>query len=133
MFNIPYDIITHLLSIFSVTLIIANFLSSNLTKSKKFHFNDGVILLIIFLAALGIGSIVETIEYTGYLMWGQGEGFFQFGTGDYDGMDMIDKLTVVVGGGYFDTMTDLICNMVGALFAVILFCVVFFIFKRKNI
>ena len=44
------------------------------------------------------------IEFSGYLIWGQGEGFFAFGSGDYSGLyDEINLLTIV-GGGYFDTM-----------------------------
>jgi uncharacterized membrane protein YjdF len=129
-FNIPYDVITHILGFFTVTIVIANFLSFSLTKSKKFKFNDFIVLMMIFLAALGIGAIVETMEFTGYLVWGQGEGFFQFGSGDLNNADL---LTQVVGGGYFDTMGDLICNMVGALSAVILFWMTFFIFKKQTI
>lgn len=133
LFNIPYDYITHVLGIFSATLVIGNFLSYTLTKNKKFHFNDIMILSMIFLAGLGIGSLVETTEYTGYLTFGLGEGFFQFGTGDYDGMNTMDKLTMIVGGGYFDTMGDLICNSIGALIAVILFGINFFVMKKKYI
>lgn len=133
LFNIPYDYITHILGIFSATIIIANFLSFSLIKSKKFKFNDFTVLIVVFLAALGIGALVETMEFAGYLVWGQGEGFFQFGSGDYTEINNIDFLTQIVGGGYFDTMEDLICNIVGALSAVILFGVSFFIFKKENI
>jgi uncharacterized membrane protein YjdF len=133
LFNIPYDYITHILGIFSVTLVIGNFLSYSLAKDRKFHFNDFMVLSMIFLAALGIGSIIETIEYGGYLTFGLGEGFFQFGTGDYDRMDIMDRLTLIVGGGYFDTMGDLICNSIGALSAVILFGVNFFVLKRNYV
>jgi uncharacterized membrane protein YjdF len=131
LFNIPYDYITHVLGIFAATLVAANFLSHNIKRSEKLSFSNLMVLFIIFLAGLGIGSIVETMEYTGYLTFGLGEGFFQFGTGDYDGMNTMDKLNMVVGGGYFDTMGDIICNMIGAFCAVILFAVNFFA-RRKN-
>jgi uncharacterized membrane protein YjdF len=133
LFNIPYDWITHVLGIFAATLVAANFLSHNLKRSKKSGFNNFAVLFIIFLAGLGIGSIVETMEYSGYLTFGLGEGFFQFGTGDYDGMSTEDKLNLVVGGGYFDTMGDLICNSIGALAAVMLFSANFFARKKDYV
>jgi uncharacterized membrane protein YjdF len=48
-------------------------------------------------------------------------------------MDIMDRLTLIVGGGYFDTMGDLICNSIGALSAVILFGVNFFVLKRNYV
>jgi hypothetical protein len=133
LFGIPYDVITHILGLFSATLAVADFFSFGFTKSKKFHSDDAVLLLMIFLAGLGIGALVETMEYTGYLMWGQGEGFFQFGSGDYEGLNTTDKLTQIVGGGYFDTMTDLIHNMIGGMLAIILFGLNFFLLKREYV
>ena len=133
LFGIPYDNITHVLGIFAATLMIANFFSFGLTKSKKFHSKDFMLFIMIFLAGLGIGAIVETMEYTGYLVWGQGEGFFQFGSGDYQGVNTTDKLTQIVGGGYFDTMDDLIHNIMGGVCGVALFGVSFFVFKKDFI
>lgn len=129
--GIPYDYITHIFGVFSATLVAGNFLSYTLTKHNKAHFNAPLVLFIIFLAGLGIGSLAETIEFAGYLRWGEGEGFFQFGTGDYEELSSIERLTQIVGGGYFDAMEDLICNIIGALFAVMLFSVNFFIFKKQ--
>jgi uncharacterized membrane protein YjdF len=132
-FNIPYDTLTHFLSTFAATILVADFLSFSLTKSKKFKFNDFIVLLLVFLAALGIGALFETMEFTGYLAWGHGQGFFQFGSGDYGNLYNADLLTQIVGGGYFDTMKDLMINMVGALVGVILSWFNFFILKREEI
>jgi uncharacterized membrane protein YjdF len=129
--GIPYDYVTHFLGIFTVTLLIANVLSSKLKKHDIVL--DFIVFLIIFLAGLGIGSIVETMEFTGLLIWGEGEGFFQFGAGDYEGLNNQDTLQKIVGGGYFDTMEDLIVNSLGALSAVILFSVAFFKFGKHKI
>jgi len=133
LFGIPYDNITHVLGLFSVTLMIANFFSFGFTKSRKLCTKDFVLFSMIFLAGLGIGALVETMEYTGYLVWGQGEGFFQFGSGDYQEVNTTDKLTQIVGGGYFDTMDDLIHNIIGGACAVALFGVNFFVFKKDYI
>ncbi len=130
LFGIPYDNITHILGLFSATLVIANFFSFGLAKSKKFHSKDLLLFLMIFLAGLGVGALIESMEYGGYLLWGRGDGVFQFGSGDYDGLNTTDKLTQIVGGGYFDTMDDLVHNMLGDLCAVALFGVNFFVFKK---
>jgi predicted neutral ceramidase superfamily lipid hydrolase len=131
--SIPYDVITHVLGIFAATLIAANFLSYYLKTRKGFIINDITLLCMIFLIGLGIGSVVETMEFSGYLIWGAGEGFFQFGTGDYNGLNDCGKMTDIVGGGYFDTMEDLIANISGAGAAVALLGINFFVLKRKLI
>ena len=118
-FFIPYDYITHFVGIFSITLVIATFLSSDLSRDHKLRTRDLVILSLVVLAGLGIGSLVETIEFGGYLAWGKGEGFFQFGTGDYEILGQEAHLVDIVGGGYFDAMWDLIVNLLGALLAVL--------------
>ncbi len=132
-FNIPYDTITHFIGLFTAALVIANVLSVNLSKDKKFKLNDFVILFLVFLGALGVGSIIENMEYGGYLIWGEGEGFFEFGKGDYQELSDPDKLTLIVGGGYFDAMQDLIANLAGALLGVVLFGVLFFGFKKGKV
>jgi uncharacterized membrane protein YjdF len=128
-FFIPYDYITHFVGIFSITLIIANLLSYYLLKDKKFRTKDWVILLLVVLSGLGVGSLVETIEFGGYLVWGMGEGFFQFGTGDYVALSQETNLVDIVGGGYFDAMGDLVVNLIGALSAVLVYLCYFKIKK----
>ena len=132
-FPIPYDYVTHFLGVFAATLIIANILSNKLPKNKKFNFSSFLILLLILLGGLGVGSIVENIEFGGYLYWGHGEGFFEFGTGDYEELINPDKMKNIVGGGYFDAMEDLIVNLIGAFLATTLFGITFFIFKKERI
>ena len=125
--GIPYDYITHFIGLFTATLIIANLLFGYLgkdTPSKKLPF-----FLIIFIAGLGVGSIIETIEFSGYLTWGIGEGFFQFGAGDYGGLEDLNNMQTIVGGGYFDTMEDLIVNSIGSLLATTFFALIYY---RKN-
>jgi uncharacterized membrane protein YjdF len=130
-FFIPYDYITHFVGIFSITLIIANLLSYYLLKDKKFRTKDWVILLLVVLSGLGVGSLVETIEFGGYLAWGMGEGFFQFGTGDYVALSQEANLVDIVGGGYFDAMGDLVVNLIGALSAVLVYLCYFKIKKTS--
>jgi uncharacterized membrane protein YjdF len=132
-FGIPYDFITHFAGIFSITLVIANFLSFSFSKNKKFRSDDIIILVLILLAGLGVGSIVENMEFTGYLFFGEGEGFFAFGPGDYVDLAGVDKLTLIVGGGYFDAMEDLLVNLLGAFVAVLVYYFNFFIIKKELI
>ena len=132
-FLVPYDYITHFVGIFSSALVACNFLSHYFSKDFRFRKNDSLILFVCFISGLGIGSIVETMEFGGYLLWGEGEGFFQFGEGDYEGLNDPDKMTLIVGGGYFDCMEDLIANSLGAMSAVLLFGVSYFKLGRKRI
>jgi len=87
----------------------------------------------VFLCALGIGSVVESMEFMGYLKWGEGEGFFQFGSGDYEGLKGSDNMLTIIGGGYFDAMEDLIVNSLGALSGVLLIGIEFFLFKKDRV
>ena len=130
---IPYDWITHFLGIFAATIVIANFLSSSLTKSKKFKFNDSMILFIAFLAALGIGALVELLEFSGYILLGPGDSIFQLATVDFAETSSGNIITDMFSGLYGDTIGDFICNVIGALVAVILFSVNFFKFKREKV
>jgi len=131
--SIPFDIVTHFLGIFAATIIVGNILSPLL--HKRYRAQDLVILFMILLGGLGVGSLIENSEFTGYLILGEGKGGFRFGEGDVDtipGVDL-DELTYLVGGGYFDAMWDLLVNLAAALTAVIVFALVFYRFKRQRI
>ena len=111
-FPIAWDHITHFVGIFTAAIFFFNFLKDHFKESKKMH--NGMLLFIILLAALGIGSLVENIEFAGYLFLGEGEGALYFGQGDaVPGVDT-DMLNFA-GGGWFNTMWDLVVNFLGAL------------------
>jgi hypothetical protein len=72
-----------------------------------------LILMAVFLAASGVGAVVELSEFVGYLQYGTGDGAFQFGPGDglagKEGSDLIDSL----GGGWINEGWDFIYNTIG--------------------
>lgn len=72
-----------------------------------------LLLMAVFLAATGVGAIVELSEFVGYLFAGQGEGAFMFGPGDgvagLKGTDLIDAL----GGGWINEGWDFVYNTIG--------------------
>jgi uncharacterized membrane protein YjdF len=70
------------------------------------------------LAAIGLTSMNEIIEYFGAYFLGSGQGLLYYGAGDF--------------GAYADTAWDLICNTLGALCAVIIMTSCNVIFCKKT-
>jgi len=132
LFNIPYDIITHFVGIFAATLWACNILSPLL--QRPYTRRQFTIFFFIVLSGIGVGSLIENAEYVGYLIYGEGKGGFRFGAGDIDGdFTIIDELTAIVGGGYFDTMYDLLVNLAAAILAAWLFAYLYYKKKRNKI
>ena len=81
-------------------------------------FNNIFLLFIVLLVSLGIGSLIENLEFGGYLFLGEGEGGLYFGEGDAaPGVDT--DMRNIAGGGWFNAMWDLVFNLLGALAAII--------------
>src|SRR3989344_2919738 len=79
-FTFQYDHLTHFVGGFSISVLLVNYLKKYFSNKK---INNIFLIIIAFLATLGIGSIIEIIEYAGYLVFGEGQGFLYFGgTGD---------------------------------------------------
>lgn len=108
---LEFDMIMHFSAGFAIALVLYGYLKYEMDGSK---FKYG---LIAFLCTLGITSLNEIIEYFGYYFLGPGEGLLFYGTGDF--------------GGYADTAWDLVCNTLGAFFAVFL-AIVLSNFARKK-
>ncbi|MBW2969655.1 hypothetical protein KY309_02630 [Candidatus Woesearchaeota archaeon] len=74
-----------------------------------------LLVIVVFFAAMGVGAMVELIEFLGYLSLGFGEGALMFGTGDgiagLGGTDLIDAL----GGGWINEGWDFVFNTFGIL------------------
>ena len=112
-FFIQYDHITHFVGLLVVSILVYNFLSQYFTKNKVHNF---IILVMILLVSLGIGSLVEEIEYIGYLKLGTGQGLLRFGgLGDTPFDDENLRAMDIQGGGWINTMIDLNYNFIGAL------------------
>ncbi|MBI4452955.1 hypothetical protein HY637_05990 [Candidatus Woesearchaeota archaeon] len=90
--GIRFDHYMHFLGGFSLALIGDRMFCERFGKPKRFF------LLMIF--ALGIGAIGEVLEWVGYGVLGEGDGFFFYGIGDE--------------GEWRNSMLDLAFNFFGA-------------------
>ncbi len=91
--------------------------------SEKFTFRTLILILLVFFVTLGVGSVVENVEYVGYLLLGPGEGGLKFGTGDVSNVEDVERGIEITVGGWYNTMRDLINNLVGAAIGTILMAV----------
>jgi len=94
-----WDIVTHVFGIYAVTLFLYNIM---LSLTKKHHV---LLFFIVILAGLGVGVLIEFVEFVGFVKVGFGEGFLGRGFGDYD--------PKIVSSDYIDTIEDLFWNFVG--------------------
>ena len=128
---ISWDHVTHFAAIFSFTLLFFQYARQYM--DHKFSRKNFTFMFLVLLGGLGVGSIIETAEFTGFMIFGFGEGGFLFGAGDsYGGVQNITETDLnVVGGGYFNTMYDLLWNALGAVAAIILMVAVHHRKKKK--
>jgi len=114
---IQWDHITHFLGELPYALLFFNFFSQ-WADTKWLTKKNLLLLIAIFLAAFGVGAVVEMSEFLGYLKLGFGDGALMFGPGDsvagFEGSDLIDA----IGGGWINTGWDLIFNTTGILFGI---------------
>ncbi len=114
---IQYDHFTHFIGMFAVSLLIFNLFKKYFSSSKL---NNVLILIMVILASLGIGSLIESIEYLGFLKFGTGPGLLKFGgLGDTITEETLRDIDLI-GGGWINTMEDLIYNFLGAFLGTIL-------------
>ncbi|MBI2110054.1 hypothetical protein HYT58_02700 [Candidatus Woesearchaeota archaeon] len=109
-FPFEYDLFTHIFGIFAYSIMFYNYFKKDFTKNLMA--NLWVIVLII-LASLGVGSVIEMVEFSGYLYFGQGEGFLLYGAGDF-------QPNAGPSADYIDSMYDMFYNLFGALVGVII-------------
>ncbi|MEM4246973.1 MAG: hypothetical protein QXR48_00065 [Candidatus Woesearchaeota archaeon] len=128
---LQWDHVTHCFPLFSFTVFLYNFAYPWMAE-RFWSTKTWAVLLIVLLSGLGIGAVIENIEFAGYLSLGYGEGGLFFG-GPGDGqplttaqMDAIQDL----GGGYINTELDLVWNAFGTIAAIILMS--FICFARKK-
>ena len=115
---IRWEIITHLAGGFAFSLLMFNWMQQ--WMENKFCKKNLLIIMAIFLAATGVGAVVEISEFVGYLSLGFGEGAFMFGPGDglagKVGSDLIDA----IGGGWINEGWDFINNTIGIIIGMII-------------
>ncbi|MEM3154232.1 MAG: hypothetical protein QW165_01545 [Candidatus Woesearchaeota archaeon] len=111
---IQWDHLTHFFGALPFALLFSRFFGQ--WMDSQFCTKKNLLLwMAVFLAATGVGAVVEISEFIGYLQLGFGEGTFQFGPGDgiegKEGSDLIDAL----GGGWINEGWDFIFNTIGIL------------------
>jgi VanZ family protein len=128
--GIPWDYVTHFFPFIIVAVFFFHFLSQYM--SEKFTFKALIIILLVFFSTLGIGSVVENVEYVGYLILGPGEGGLKFGTGDTSNIADVERGIEITVGGWYNTMRDLINNLIGAAIGTVLMAVHKYCIPKKK-
>ena len=103
--NYHYDLMVHAVGIFFFSLAFCHMMYLHLKKGLK---SKMLTFVILFFFMLGIGGFNEVLEYVGFDVLGQGEGFLEFGDGD----------TTAGGGPWENASLDLIANIVGSLIGI---------------
>jgi hypothetical protein len=116
---LQWDHVTHGFPLFAFTAFLFNFarpwMSDRFWSAKTWG-----VLAIVLLAGLGIGAVIENIEFAGFLALGFGEGaLFMGGAGDGLPDGELENAILEAGGGYFNTELDLVWNAIGAIAAFI--------------
>ena len=117
---IQWDHFTHVLPIMAVSMLFFRFLKPYM--DDRFSFKTFLLILVALTAALGAGTFIEKAEFAGFLVNGFGEGGFAFGAGDALPGQVATTVEEIeaFGGGWFNTMWDLIYNFFGALIGIII-------------
>lgn len=118
---IAWDHFTHVLPCFAFALFFFQFLKQFMSK-RLFSTKTIFLIFIVILAASGIGVGIELFEFSGFLINGFGEGALAFGAGDACQGQLVSTIEEIdaYGGGWFNTMYDLIWNSIGVLLGVII-------------
>ena len=112
---ISWDYLTHFIGVFAATVTIFPMLSQYFSNDKKHNI---LIVILMVLLGLGVGALIEQIEFISYNIFGEGTGFFRFG-------GLGDTSTGNILGGYINSMLDLQYNFLGAVVAVIIMLVLY--------
>ncbi len=105
---LAYDTIGHFLITLIFAYIIFNFIA------KKFNIKTLSTITLIFLVVsivLAFGVLIEIIEFSGYMILGEGEGILMAGPGD--GFGPLEM--------YIDVVQDLIINTLGAILGALIY------------
>jgi hypothetical protein len=116
-----YDNLVHILSSIVAAYILFNFIARKLHIRKDQMVRDTVIdehkavLFFLVIASVAmLGTLVEMIEYVGFMYLGPGEGLFFVGEGD-------SGFVGDVAGQYIDTMEDIFVNTLGSIIGSIIY------------
>ena len=128
---IQWDHITHFFGALPYALLFFR-LFEQWADTKWLTKKNFLLLLAVFLAATGVGAVVEMSEFIGYLQLGTGDGALMFGPGDgiagHTGSDLID----VIGGGWINEGWDFIFNTIGILAGIAIMLLLKIIVKKPK-
>lgn len=129
--SIQWDHITHFFGALPFALLFFRWMEQWMTTTL-FTRKNLLILIAIFMAATGVGAVVELSEFIGYLNLGFGDGAFMFGPGDgvigLEGSDLIDSL----GGGWINAGWDFTYNTLGIITGMIIMLAIHIIGKKPQ-
>jgi len=131
---IAYDHFTHFFPCLAFALVFFQFLRRFMTR-RLFAPKTLFLIALVILAAAGIGVIIELFEFSGFLINGFGDGGLAFGAGDACTGQLVSTFEEIdaYGGGWFNTMYDLIWNSIGVLTGVFIMILANYVFKKKEI
>ncbi|HLC58289.1 MAG TPA: DUF2238 domain-containing protein [Candidatus Nanoarchaeia archaeon] len=125
---IQYDHITHFILTFAFAVPLFKLLKGKITGR---HHKRTIIIIVLFFC-LGVGALIEQIEFLGYLNSDGARTFFYVGDAGDTGVGGFTQIELkeidAVGGGWLNTMWDLMYNFLGAVMGII----VALIFYNKN-
>lgn len=130
---IDWDHITHFFGLLPFGLLFFRWTEQWMT-TKVFTKTNLFIIVTIFLAASGVGAMIELGEFMGYLKFGFGQGAFAFGPGD--GLEQAigtdtDNRIADLGGGWVNTGWDLIYNTLGIITGIAIMIALRLIHNKK--
>lgn len=116
-----YDNVVHLASSTVAAYIIFNFIARKLhiKKNQRVKYtvvdeHKAIFIFLVIASVAMLGTIVELIEYIGFMYFGPGEGILFVGAGDSGGVED-------VAGQYLDTMEDIVVNSIGSVIGTLLY------------
>ena len=134
--GLQWDHLTHLMPIFAFTLLFFNYLNQWMDR-KLFTFKTLFLIFVVLMAASGVGVVLELIEFSGFMVYGFGEGALAFGTGDAGPGQLVTSVEEIeaYGVGWFNTMYDLVWNSIGAISAILIMIIIHYVIlkPRKNL
>jgi uncharacterized membrane protein YjdF len=101
--NYHYDWFVHTFA--SVTMSIAFLMITYRYFIQGFKSNMLIFVIVLFFI-IGLGAFNEILEYVGFDALGYGQGFLEFGAGDFSPTQ----------GPWENSMMDMVCNLLGATF-----------------
>jgi len=126
---LPWDYVTHIVAMAALTMIFFNYFNF-----KKFNSKNIILLVLILLAVNGMGALVEINEYLSYIFFGLKDGAFLFGGADYEKIIITNEVITEIemhGGGWYDSMDDLLVNLYTSIVTLILCILKSKFFSRK--